>query len=231
MSRSRGGEEPQIRASRRLIQVSEWELQQVLLDIHDGPVQHMYAALSQLDLARRALGTATERPCLEVEQRLDRVRLLLEAGLNDIRTVIGAFRTPEFEGTGVAELLEGLILQHESLTDTRVTLTAEEWERPAPLPVRIVLYRVLQEALSNAYRHGGASEVAVTLARAGDETAPWLRLTVRDNGAGFDRVHLPPGKHFGLRGMQARLTMVGGRFGLESAEGAGTVVHAEVPLW
>ncbi len=96
--------------------------------------------------------------------------------------------------------------------------------------MRIVLYRVLQEALSNAYRHGGAGEVAVVLERAGDAATPWLRLTVRDNGAGFDGATLPAGKHFGLRGMEARLTMVGGAFALESAPGSGTVVRAEVPL-
>ncbi len=234
MSRSRGGPEPQIRASRRLIQVAEWEYQQILLDIHDGPVQHMYAALSQLDLARRAVRPGVEKfdyVCGEVESRLERVRMLLETGLNDIRTFIGAYRTPEFEGRGVGELLEGLALQHEALTDARVTIRAEEWPEGAPLPVKIVLYRVLQEALSNAYRHGGASDVAVELERQGEQATPWLRLTVRDNGAGFDRSHLPPGKHFGLRGMEARVTMIGGRFTLESAVRAGTTVRAEVPLW
>ncbi len=230
MSRVRAGERPQLRASKRLIQVAEWELQQILLDIHDGPVQHMYAALSQLDLLRRALET-TGQLGEELELRVDRVRSLLEAGLTDIRTFIGAYRTPAFESGGVAALLEGLAMQHESLTDPRVTLRTEEWDVPAPLPAKIVLYRVLQEALSNAYRHGGASEVDVVLERAGDEGAPWVRLTVRDNGAGFDPSHLPPGRHFGLEGMEDRVAMIGGRFVLESVVGRGTVLSAEVPLW
>ncbi len=230
MSRVRSSERPQLRASKRLIQVAEWELQQILLDIHDGPVQHMYAALSQLDLLRRALenkGQLGE----EMETRVGRVRSLLEAGLNDIRTFIGAYRTPAFESGGVAALLDGLALQHESLTDTRVMLRAEEWDTGAPLPAKIVLYRVLQEALANAYRHGGASEVEVVLERAGEAAAPWLRLTVRDNGAGFDPACLPPGRHFGLEGMEDRVAMIGGRFALQSVVGGGTALTAEVPLW
>lgn len=230
MSRVRAGERPQLRASKRLIQVAEWELQQILLDIHDGPVQHMYAALSQLDLLRRALETKGQLG-EELETRVDRVRSLLEAGLTDIRTFIGAYRTPAFESGSVAALLEGLAMQHESLTDTRVSLRTEEWESEAPLPAKIVLYRVLQEALSNAYRHGGASEVEVVVERAGDAASPWLRLSVRDNGAGFDPTRLPPGRHFGLEGMEDRVAMIGGRFVLQSVVGGGTVLSAEVPLW
>ena len=93
MSRSPSGPEPQIRASKRLIQVAEWEFQQILLDIHDGPVEHMYSALSQLDLDRRALRPGAARPDAsgdEVERRLEQVRLLLEAGLTDIRVALAA---------------------------------------------------------------------------------------------------------------------------------------------
>ncbi len=230
MSRNQNGEEPQIRASKRLIQVAEWELQQVLLDIHDGPVQHMYAALSQLDLLRRALAAGSEGTGPEVTARLDRVRALLEEGLTDVRTCIGAYRTPKFETSDVSTLLEGLALQHEAVTDTRVVLDTAEWDRPTPLPAKIVLYRVLQESLSNAYRHGGASQVLVKLEPAGDAGAPALRLLVQDNGAGFDRTRLPGGRHFGLEGMEDRVAMVGGSFKLQSVPGQGTRILAEVPL-
>ena len=231
MSRSDPSTEPQIRASRRLIQVAEWELQQVLLDIHDGPVQHMYAALSQLDLLRRALVAGAESSGPEVTARLDRVRALLEEGLADVRTCIGAYRTPKFESSDVATLLEGLVLQHEAVTDTRVVLDTAEWDRPTPLPAKIVLYRVLQESLSNAYRHGGSSEVLVKLEPVGEPSAPRLRLLVQDNGAGFDRSRLPEGRHFGLEGMEDRVAMVGGSFTLQSAPGMGTRITAEVPVW
>lgn len=231
MSRADSNEESRIRASKRLIQVAEWELQQVLLDIHDGPVQHMYAALSQLDLLRRALEAGPEPGGAGVMARLDRVRALLEDGLTDVRTCIGAYRTPKFESNDISTLLEGLVLQHEAVTDTRVVLDTAEWDQPTPLPAKIVLYRVLQECLSNAYRHGGASEVLVKLEPSGAPGAPTLRLMVQDNGAGFDRAHLPGGRHFGLEGMEDRVAMVGGTFQLQSTPGSGTRITAEVPTW
>ena len=111
----------EISASHRMMQVTEWELQRILLDIHDGPVQHMFAALSQLDLLRRALESDD---CMspQAEDRIGRIRQLLEGGLNEVRSFIGAFRPPEWEARGLVPLLEGLLLQHESMTDMQVAL-------------------------------------------------------------------------------------------------------------
>lgn len=221
----------EIRASHRMMQVNERELQRILLDIHDGPVQHMYAALSQLDLLRRAVdGTGAATP--EVQERVARIRQLLESGLNEVRSFIGAFRPPEFEARGLVALLEGLAMQHEALTDTELVLDVRGDLPPVALPLKIALYRVLQEALSNAYRHGGATRVGVRLRRVDRRGGPRLRMSVGDNGAGFDSgATLPdPGKHYGLAGMRDRIEMVGGRFRLRSAPGRGTVMAAEVPL-
>ncbi|HET9984048.1 MAG TPA: sensor histidine kinase [Longimicrobiales bacterium] len=230
MPRPRGRAQPEIQASRSLMQVAEWELQQVLQDIHDGPVQHMYAALSQLDLLQRALEASPAGPSAEAWARLDRIRRLLEAGLADIRTYIGGYRTPEFDSRELVPLLQGLAMQHEALTDTRVPIEVPGPVPEPPLPVKIALYRVLQEGLSNAYRHGGAAEVAVRLAVDGTAAATRLRLTLRDDGAGFDVDRLPPGRHFGLQGMRDRMGMVGGSFQLDSAPGGGTTITVEVPL-
>src|SRR5438105_11723339 len=95
-------------AARRMIAIAEREMQQVLLDIHDGPVQNMYAALSQLDLLRRALAQAEGALTDEAEDRIERIRLLLERGLTEIRSFIGELRPPAFENTSLVTLVEGL---------------------------------------------------------------------------------------------------------------------------
>lgn len=224
-------ERREIRASHRMMQVNERELQRILLDIHDGPVQHMYAALSQLDLLRRALEAAGPLPP-EAGDRMGRIRLLLESGLTEVRSFIGAFRPPEFEARALVPLLEGLCMQHEAVTDAEVHLDVRGEVGGAPLPVKIALYRVMQEALSNAWRHGAATRVHVRLRRVERRGLPRVRLSVSDNGAGFDALHtLPdPATHFGLAGMRDRVEMVGGRFRLRSARGRGTLLAAEVPL-
>lgn len=214
-------------ASRRMLAITEWELQRILLDIHDGPVQHMYAALSQLDLMEAALDRSPSMDP-EVLQRKDRIRKLLEDGLTEVRSFIGAFRSPEFEHRPLRQLIDELLLQHEHLTDTQTQLDADAELPQEDLPVRIALYRILQEGLSNAYRHGGASKVHVTLRAVAGGERPRLRLEIVDNGAGFDTTNALGQSHFGLRGMRDRVEMIGGSFSLNSAPGEGTRVAVEV---
>jgi len=227
MPRSEVAARREISASHRMMQVTERELQRILLDIHDGPVQHMYAALSQLDLLRRALDAPGGQA--EARERIERIRLLLEGGLGEVRSFIGAFRPPEFEARELVTLLEGLALQHEAMTDTELELEVRGAIPHVPLPVKIGLYRVLQEGLSNAYRHGGANRVVVRLSRVVRRGEPRLRMSVSDNGHGFDPRAVPAEKHFGLQGMRDRVEMIGGRFRLRSRPGRGAMIAVEVP--
>ena len=229
MPRTRTAERREIDASHRMMQVNERELQRILLDIHDGPVQHMYAALSQLDLLRRALDAAGVGDA-GVRERIERIRVLLEGGLNEVRSFIGAFRPPEFEARDLVTLLEGLQLQHEAMTDSELVLDVRGALPEVPLPVKIGLYRVLQEGLSNAYRHGGANQVTVRLRRVVRRGEPRLRISISDNGHGFDPAGVDSGKHFGLQGMRDRVEMIGGRFRLRSQPGRGAMIAVEVPI-
>ena len=213
-------------ASRRLMEVAERELQRILLDIHDGPVQAMYAALSQTDLVRRALDTGTPEAMREAQDRLERIRTLLEHGLNEVRTFIGEFRPPQWGEKHLQELLESLALQHEAMTDTAVALDVATAVPDVALPVKIALYRVMQEALSNAYRHGGARRVTVRVAPG---SAGRVAVEIIDDGAGFDPSTPLTPDHFGLSGMRDRVETIGGTYTLTSSPGAGTTVHVEVP--
>jgi signal transduction histidine kinase len=92
----------------------------------------------------------------------------------------------------------------------------------------LALYRIAQEALSNAVRHSGASEVRLAIGRAGDE----VRLTVTDDGTGFDPEALGEARErgLGLFGMHERAAYVGGAVVVRSRPGAGTTVRARVPV-
>jgi signal transduction histidine kinase len=220
----------EIQASRRLLRVSEWELQQLLLDIHDGPVQAMYAALSQLDLLSRALDKGDEAGRADVAMRADRIRLLLETGLREIRSFIGAIRPPKFEHQALGDLIESFAIQHEATTDTAVHLDLAATIPDLPVSTKIAVYRVVQEALSNAYRHGGAHRVDIRAAVRESVAGPLLRVSITDNGAGFELDLAAEDGHFGLSGMQARVEMIGGQFTLLSTVGRGTSITLEVPL-
>jgi len=87
----------------------------------------------------------------------------------------------------------------------------------------VVLLRVCQEVLANVRKHAAAHQVAIRLSYADDA----VRLTVADDGAGFDPELITSG--YGLRGMRGRVAQVGGTIQVTSAPGTGTQVCAEVP--
>src|SRR5690349_15589250 len=110
--KSRGAERA---ASRGLLAATERELQRIVLDMHDGPVQDIFAAVSHLQLLERGLDESSQR-------RVRQAILLLERTLGEIRNFIGAFRPPGFERRGLTQIIEGLAVQHETLTNQVVEL-------------------------------------------------------------------------------------------------------------
>jgi len=198
----------QLIASHRILPVTEEELCRIVLDIHDGPVQKIFAALNRVihlqHLIKRSSTETTDNPNIEIyQENLNQVTQLLEVSLTEIRTFLGAFRPPEFNQRPLLDVLEGLIIQHEELTDTTVYFEVET-ELPAVTPpVKIAFYRILQEALSNSVQHAGVDEHFVRLWAQQDD----ICLEVTDFGQGFQPPDLTgPGateraEHIGLRGM------------------------------
>lgn len=214
-------------ASGRFLEIAEREVGRIILDIHDGPVQNIFAAVSQLYVVQRRL--AQQQPPLEEELlRIKRSIGLLEHALNEIRNFMGAFRPPEFQRRDLVSILEGLVIQHEELTGNPVSLEILGELPAVPLPVKISLYRILQEALSNAARHGQARRHSVTLSCDGRR----ITMEVCDDGQGFDVAEVmqrPLAGHFGLEGMRERVHLLGGSFSIESAPGQGARVRVEIP--
>ena len=217
-------------AGRRLLAVTEEELQRIVLDIHDGPVQNLFAALSQLSIVRRRLADkpdhASATPPLNIAIQL------LESSLDGIRDVLTAFHAPEFAQLDLAPMVEELGVQHETLTGEPVVCEIEPGLPRVPLVIKIALFRILQEALSNIRRHAGAPYARVRLAEAGGR----LTLEIEDRGKGFS----PPPMvgpmatehpiHIGLRGMRERAATLNGEFSVTSTPGVGTTVKVEIPL-
>lgn len=215
-------------ASRRLLAAGERELQRIVLDMHDGPVQDIFAALSQLQLLDRTLdGQPAAR------KRVRRIGQALERALTEIRSFIGAFRPPGFERRPLGPIIEGLVVQHEALTDQKIELALSADVGDCALATKIAIYRILQEALANGYRHSGAVHQRVAVTRENTH----LTLTVSDDGKGFDPAAVlareadvgVEGGHFGLRGIQDRVEMLGGTLAIDSAPGRGSALTVTLP--
>lgn len=223
--------EPLRQASRRILTVTEEELQRIILDIHDGPVQKLFAVSSQLAMMQRQLEDSPAELRLGLAPTAARAAQLIESALHDIRATLSSFRLAEFQRRPLPAVLHALAVQHESLTGNQVDLQIDGEIPPVSMPVKIALYRVLQESLSNAYRHAGVDRHAVRLSGVGS----WVTLEVADQGRGFEPPPLEgPGatereEHIGLRGMRERMHLVGGNLQLISQPGQGTRVIVQVP--
>ena len=213
----------------RLLALTEEELQRLVLDVHDGPVQYLFAALGQLT-ALRARFVADGAPTAYATP-LARAVESVEAALADIRSTVSTLRAPALAERGLAGVIEELVVGHEARTGSSVDLQIDDGLPVLPLPATIALYRIVQESLSNVERHAGVKAASVHL---------WaedgcIRVEVADAGRGFDppplagpnATDLPA--HIGLRGMRERIALVNGTLRVESRPGGGTRVFAEVP--
>ena len=208
--------------------------------LHDDIVQTIVAALYQVEGLRAAADDDTAD--------LERVAALLKQTIGDARSVIWDLRPPVLDGLGLDRSLEALASRVAS--DGGFEVRTELGMLPA-LPPRVstALYMIAREALQNVRRHAGAAHVTLRIEtddphedvgsaesygdpvqpQPGRRRATTVRLSVIDDGAGFDQARVRPGDHFGLTMMDEQAALAGGQLILTSAAGRGTVVEALVP--
>jgi signal transduction histidine kinase len=184
-------------------------------DMHDSLGHHLTVIAVQLEKAT----AFRERDPAAADQALADARLSTRYALEDVRQSVGALRDG-VETFALAPALRTLVAR---VDDGRfaVSLSIEGDESRFGRPALVALYRAAQEGLTNASRHAEATAVSVEVSL--EEAA--ARLTVADDGRGFDRAE--PG--FGLRGMDERLALVGGTLSVSSSPGSGTRLAVTIP--
>ena len=193
------------------------ERRRIARDLHDDLGQHLLA----LGLDARAL--AASHPALRPQlARFDeRIGLAARAMRSIVRDL-----QPEALESGLQGAVQQQVEQFSRLSGIPCRLDAEPaaFSACADDGVDKVVYRVLQESLSNIVRHAQASEVCVGICRQRNS----LSLTVRDNGVGLP--HPPAARGNGLRGIAQRVADAGGRFDIASTPGAGTALTMSFPI-
>ena len=158
-------------------------------------------------------------------QSLRSIVALLQDAIEDVRRISMNLRPSLLDELGLLPTISWLVRQFaEAHPQVVIESEVNVAERDVPESTKIVVYRVLQEALSNVAKHAAAERIAIRLAKEGAD----LVLEVSDNGRGFEPI-AQLGRGLGLTSMRYRAEMSGGRFSLESAEGQGTRVTARWP--
>jgi len=226
------------RAMGQVLEDDERMLGRMGLDIHDGPTQQLSVALLEVQLLDAELDDAGEPEGGWPEglrAGLGRIYETLGGALHEMRELIGHLRPAQFKDRALDDILGDAISAFEARSDIPVErrVRGEFPVNGVSVSQRITFYRILQEALANAHRHGHASGVVVDV----ESDARGTRLVVSDDGEGFDpgtiireRERAPSARH-GLRGMEDRARLLGGTFSVASTPGEGTAVSVFLPPW
>lgn len=203
---------------RNLIEAQEHEKQAISHDIHDGLLQNAIGARMLLESLLR---DHPEAPSADV---IDTVQSYLAKGIEEGRQVIRGVRPTVLDDLGLEAALEDLAVQFTDL-GIGVECRIEPDLTAIPPVLQTTIYRVAQESLSNALKHGGSDRAVISLHRFDGG----LRLDVEDFGQGFDVGHARR-RGFGLVGMMERVRLAGGTLHIDSRPGQGTRVSAELPV-
>ena len=198
-------------------------------EIHDTLAQGLAAITLQLETADALAATRPER----AREATGRALKLARANLDEARRSVMDMRVAPLQAHTLSEALASLAQRRcDGLSSpTEVQFACSPADDFPALPTRIEasIYRIAQEALTNACKHADAQHIYLTLTANQDE----LRLVIQDDGSGFDPenvTHFTGEGHFGLTGMSERVKLLGGQLCIQSEPGAGTFVSVSVSL-
>ncbi len=208
------------RLSAQLASIREAECRRISRELHDEVGQALTAA--SINLSTLMANGAAAHP--SGRQRLDETAILIEQVLGQVREMSMNLHPAMLDDLGLAPTLRWYLKKWEKRVGVRVEQNVQEIRLPQELET--VLYRLVQEALTNVARHAQAGQVSISLGQEGDE----LVLSIADDGQGFQIKPGGIGEGLGLVGMRERVATFNGRFTIQSQPGQGTCLTVRVPL-
>jgi signal transduction histidine kinase len=220
--------EDNIRAlSHELMQAQEQERQRISRELHDSVAQDLAALKIGVESLRaRSAGITGEEADVRVQELLH----LLQRTLTSVRVLSYDLRPPDLEHLGMVPAIKLYCEEFASRTGIQVDFRAAGMEAaPLGYEAAINLYRIIQEGLTNVWRHAQATKVEIRLVA----SFPKIILRMEDNGRGFDvsrqEGRLAPGTRLGLLGMRERVAFLGGEMKMDSQPQKGTRISIEIP--
>lgn len=203
--------------SARLLRAQENERRSLARELHDEVGQSLSAILMEAESAVCANDPG------ETHDHLQSIRTLAERTANEVRDLALLLRPSMLDDFGLVPALNWHARETAKRTGLKIAVSADEDADNLPDEHKTCVYRLVQEALNNAARHGNARNVEVAVKRENRR----VLFTVRDDGVGFDPALV---RGMGLLGMEERVRRLGGHLRIDSRLGQGTLVSAELPV-
>ena len=213
--------------SSQLLTAQENERKRIAQELHDSIGQSLTAIKFGLEnsLDERARHTAKTRV-----ESLEAVIPLVQQAIEEVRRIHTDLRPSMLDDLGILATINWFCREFQMIySDVRIEKQVDVQENEVPEPLKMVIFRVLQEAMNNIAKHSDADLVRLCFKK----TDATIGLTIEDNGQGFDledALSLEGSERgFGITSMKERTELAGGAFAIESTPGTGTVVRASWP--
>jgi signal transduction histidine kinase len=215
------------RLSAQLISIQETERKTIARELHDSIGQSLVAIKFGLENTLEKIRQNMDQESIELLEAL--VPLVQQSG-EEVRRIHTDLRPSLLDDLGILVTISWFCRQFEKVySDIRVEKQIEIEENDVPESLKIVIFRILQEALNNVAKYSKSDLVSVSLSRTGDR----LDFAVQDNGQGFDFQSIYSLKSgdrgVGIANMKERAELSGGSFSIESSPGSGTTVRVSWP--
>jgi PAS domain S-box-containing protein len=209
------------RTLKHMLRASDHERQLIAYDIHDGLAQHLAGAIMQFDAFEHLQHNKPKQAADAFQAGMT----MLRQGHFEARRLISGVRPPILDESGVVAAIAHLVNDQRFPGGPKIEFRSRvAFDRLIPL-LENAIYRIVQEALSNACRHAQSALVRISLLQRGAQ----LRIEVRDWGRGFDPKTARENR-FGLEGIRERSRVLGGKSRIRSKPGEGTSIVVELPV-
>ncbi|MFY3791565.1 sensor histidine kinase [Ureibacillus sp. MALMAid1270] len=207
----------------KIIASQEKERKRISREIHDGPAQMMANVLMRSDLIER---TYRDRGVEAAIKEIRNLKVTVREALSEVRRIIYDLRPMALDDLGIIPTLRKyLSTLMEYNPRVQIKFQSNNSETRLPSDYEVSIFRLVQECVNNAIKHGEASEISVKI--------EWLKkhinINVKDNGSGFD-INNVKEKSFGLVGMKERIDLLKGTMDINSNPGQGTLIMFKIPL-
>jgi PAS domain S-box-containing protein len=217
-------EEELRRLSSQLLKAEEEERKRIAMELHDGLGQTLSAIKFRVEMALKQMGKGRPK---EAAESLNLIVPVARGAVEEVRRISSNLRPAILDDLGILATLDWVCREFAKIYPAiRLHKKIDIEEKEVPNPLKIVFYRLLQEALNNVVKYSRAKSVSVSLKQDNGR----IDLVIEDNGTGFDVSRVLSEKRanggLGLAGMRERTDLSGGVFSLESAKGKGTTIRA-----
>ncbi|MEW5949442.1 MAG: sensor histidine kinase [Thermodesulfobacteriota bacterium] len=210
-----------------LLESIEEERRQIAIELHDTVGQIL--SFLHLDLERmiaRLDQYQGPQGLRRLKEDLERIASLNTEAIDKLRSAILSLTPSTLDNQDFTFLLSTYVERYKKMTNLDVNMKLYLDGHRLPDAVKTSTYRILQEALTNIYKHAKANRVAVIF----KQKPGSIFLTIWDDGKGCDPARLKEKRIYGLNGMQERARLLGGSFRFVSAPGKGMTIHVRLPL-